>query len=68
MLSSYLGSRILNGFLYNQNIQLIDPNITQTYLGLLLTLPQNSEQPYEDGSYLNKFITYSDALKTLGVE
>ena len=23
---------------------------------------------YEDGSYLNKFITYSDALKTLGVE
>ena len=23
---------------------------------------------YEDGSYLSKFITYSDALKVLGVE
>jgi hypothetical protein len=54
MLASSLGKQILNGFLKNKKDDVVNFGITDIYLGLLTTLPQNNEQAYADGSFFKE--------------
>ena len=54
MLSSDIGIQILNGFLKSLSKTVLNFNIDTVYLGLLTKLPQNNEQPYEDGTYFSE--------------
>ena len=55
MINSIIAKKILDGFCRNK---LAGSTISfakdHTYLGLLTVLPQNNEQPYEDGTYFKE--------------
>lgn len=54
MLASFLGTKILDGFLKNKGSSRVDFGIDNIYLGLLTTLPQNNEKAYTDGSFFKE--------------
>ena len=55
MINSNIAKTILDGFCINiMESNAIEFAKDHTYLGLLTVMPQNNEQPYEDGTYFKE--------------